>query len=67
MGRRLVPSDRKKWICAAGDARCRRGERGLGRAYTAGIIHALDSGFQIIGTMDADLTTTLRICRTCLP
>lgn len=34
----------------------RRGERGLGRAYTAGIQHALDQRFQIIGTMDADLS-----------
>lgn len=34
----------------------RKGERGLGRAYTAGIHHALDKGFQIIGTMDADLS-----------
>lgn len=35
---------------------CRTGERGLGRAYTAGIHYALDNGFQIIGTMDADLS-----------
>ena len=34
----------------------RTGERGLGRAYTAGIHYALDHGFQIIGTMDADLS-----------
>ena len=34
----------------------RHGERGLGRAYTEGIDHALDEGFQIIGTMDADLS-----------
>ena len=34
----------------------RDGERGLGRAYTAGIHYALDKGFQIIGTMDADLS-----------
>ena len=34
----------------------RTGERGLGRAYTAGIHYALDNGFQIIGTMDADLS-----------
>ena len=34
----------------------RRGERGLGRAYTAGIRHGLENGFQIIGTMDADLS-----------
>ena len=34
----------------------RTGERGLGRAYTAAIHHALDNGFQIIGTMDADLS-----------
>jgi dolichol-phosphate mannosyltransferase len=31
-------------------------ERGLGRAYTAGIEYGLDEGFQIIGTMDADLS-----------
>lgn len=34
----------------------RQGERGLGRAYTEGIHRALDEGFQIIGTMDADLS-----------
>jgi dolichol-phosphate mannosyltransferase len=34
----------------------RSGERGLGRAHTAGILHGLDHGFQIIGTMDADLS-----------
>jgi dolichol-phosphate mannosyltransferase len=34
----------------------RSGERGLGRALTAGILHALDQGFQFIGTMDADLS-----------
>ena len=34
----------------------RQGERGLGRAYTAGILHGLENGFQIIGTMDADLS-----------
>jgi dolichol-phosphate mannosyltransferase len=34
----------------------RTGERGLGRAYTAGMHYALDNGFQIIGTMDADLS-----------
>jgi dolichol-phosphate mannosyltransferase len=34
----------------------RRDERGLGRAYTAGIIDGLENGFQIIGTMDADLS-----------
>ena len=34
----------------------RHGERGLGRAYTEGIHRALDGGFQIIGTMDADLS-----------
>ena len=34
----------------------RPGERGLGRAYTAGMHYALDNGFQIIGTMDADLS-----------
>jgi dolichol-phosphate mannosyltransferase len=35
---------------------CRRGERGLGRAYTEGIRRALEEGFEIIGTMDADLS-----------
>lgn len=34
----------------------RTGQRGLGHAYTAGIHYALDNGFQIIGTMDADLS-----------
>ena len=34
----------------------RQGERSIGRAYTAGIRHALENGFQIIGTMDADLS-----------
>jgi dolichol-phosphate mannosyltransferase len=34
----------------------RTGERGLGRAYTAGICYGLDNDFQIIGTMDADLS-----------
>ncbi len=34
----------------------RHGERGLGRAYTEGIHRALDEGFEIIGTMDADLS-----------
>ena len=34
----------------------RTNERGLGRAYTAGILHGLDHGFEIIGTMDADLS-----------
>ena len=34
----------------------RTDERGLGRAYTAGIVHGLENGFQIIGTMDADLS-----------
>jgi dolichol-phosphate mannosyltransferase len=34
----------------------RSGERGLGRAYTAGIHYGLENGFQIIGTMDADLS-----------
>ena len=34
----------------------RSGERGLGRAYTAGLHYGLDNGFQIIGTMDADLS-----------
>src|SRR3954470_833859 len=31
-------------------------ERGLGRAYTAGILHGLENGFDIVGTMDADLS-----------
>ena len=34
----------------------RTSERGLGRAYTAGILHGLKNGFEIIGTMDADLS-----------
>jgi dolichol-phosphate mannosyltransferase len=34
----------------------RDGERGLGRAYTAGIHYALDHDYEIIGAMDADLS-----------
>jgi dolichol-phosphate mannosyltransferase len=34
----------------------RTGQRGLGRAYLAGIQHGLDRGFEIIGTMDADMS-----------
>ena len=34
----------------------RTGERGLGHAYTAGIRYGLDNGFDVIGTMDADLS-----------
>jgi dolichol-phosphate mannosyltransferase len=34
----------------------RTSERGLGRAYTAGILHSLERGFAIVGTMDADLS-----------
>jgi dolichol-phosphate mannosyltransferase len=34
----------------------RNGERGLGRAYMAGLRYGLDNGFQLIGTMDADLS-----------
>ena len=34
----------------------RKGERALGRALTAGIEYGLDNGFDIIGTMDADLS-----------
>jgi dolichol-phosphate mannosyltransferase len=34
----------------------RNDERGLGRAYTAGIHYGLENGFEIIGTMDADLS-----------
>ncbi|HUP62624.1 MAG TPA: polyprenol monophosphomannose synthase [Thermoanaerobaculia bacterium] len=34
----------------------RKGDRGLGRAYVAGITTALENGFQIVGTMDADLS-----------
>ena len=34
----------------------RTGERGLGHAYTAGMLHGLENGFQVIGTMDADLS-----------
>ena len=36
--------------------RRRTGERGLGHAYTDGIFYGLDNGFDIIGTMDADLS-----------
>ena len=34
----------------------RNGERGYGRALTAGIHHGLDNGFEVIATMDADLS-----------
>src|SRR5216684_7375592 len=34
----------------------RTGEKGLGRAYLAGISTGLEKQFQIIGTMDADLS-----------
>ena len=34
----------------------RTDERGLGRAYTAGILYGLENGFEVIGTMDADLS-----------
>ena len=34
----------------------RTNERGLGRAYTTGILDGLANGFEIIGTMDADLS-----------
>ena len=34
----------------------RKGERGLGRAYLAGIGWGLEHGFQVVGTMDADLS-----------
>jgi dolichol-phosphate mannosyltransferase len=34
----------------------RDGPRGLGYAYTAGIRYGLDNGFDVIGTMDADLS-----------
>lgn len=34
----------------------RKGERGLGRAYLAGITMGLERGFEVIGTMDADLS-----------
>jgi dolichol-phosphate mannosyltransferase len=34
----------------------RKGERGLGRAYLAGLATALEKNFRIAGTMDADLS-----------
>ena len=34
----------------------RTGERGLGRAYTEGILYGLNNAFDVIGTMDADLS-----------
>ncbi len=45
----------------------RQGERGLGRAYTAGIRHGLENGFQVIGTMDADLSHNPAYLALCLP
>ncbi|HEX6903581.1 MAG TPA: polyprenol monophosphomannose synthase [Thermoanaerobaculia bacterium] len=34
----------------------RTGARGLGRAYVAGLRHGLERGYEVIGTMDADLS-----------
>ena len=34
----------------------RKGQRGYGRALTAGLQYALDNGYEMIGTMDADLS-----------
>jgi glycosyltransferase involved in cell wall biosynthesis len=34
----------------------RRGERGLGRAYVAGLARGLAAGYEVLGTMDADLS-----------
>jgi dolichol-phosphate mannosyltransferase len=34
----------------------RRGERGLGRAYVAGLERGLAAGYEVLGTMDADLS-----------
>src|SRR5687768_8567194 len=34
----------------------RTGPRGLGRAYLAGLRSGLESGYPVIGTMDADLS-----------
>ncbi len=34
----------------------RRGERGLGRAYVAGLERGLAAGYEVVGTMDADLS-----------
>lgn len=34
----------------------RKSERGLGRAYVAGLRYGLDQGYDVIGTMDADLS-----------
>ncbi len=34
----------------------RRGERGLGRAYAAGLARGLAAGYEVLGTMDADLS-----------
>jgi dolichol-phosphate mannosyltransferase len=34
----------------------RTDQRGLGRAYIAGILYGLEHGFEVIGTMDADLS-----------
>jgi len=34
----------------------RRGERGLGRAYVAGLARGLAAGYEVVGTMDADLS-----------
>lgn len=34
----------------------RTGARGLGRAYIAGLRYGLDHGYEVVGTMDADLS-----------
>ena len=34
----------------------RAGSRGLGRAYVAGFLYGLENGYDIIGTMDADMS-----------
>lgn len=34
----------------------RKGPRGLGRAYVAGLSRALQEGYKVVGTMDADLS-----------
>lgn len=34
----------------------RTGARGLGRAYAAGFLYGLENGYDVVGTMDADLS-----------
>lgn len=45
----------------------RKGPRGLGRAYIAGLRYGLDHGYDVIGTMDADLSHNPEHLKAMLP